>query len=128
MKRFFRQLAGLKCPNCNEPLPLWVSWMLAGNVQIVDGYMPAGKCTKCDSVLRVKFGNALIFFLVLIVLTFVPLVFLISQGKLEVLADGTASMTPVVSSDFAKFIFCLSYVSFVAMPLSNRVLKLEVKE
>lgn len=128
MKRFFRRLAGLKCPNCNEPLPLWVSWMLAGNVQIVDGYMPAGKCTKCDSVLRVKFGNALsFFFLVSIVLMFVPLVFLISQGKLEVLADSIASMAPIVSSEVAKFILCLIFVSFIAMPLSNRVLKLEVK-
>ena len=36
--------------------------------------------------------------------------------------------SPIVSSEVAKFILCLIFVSFIAMPVSNRVLKLEVKE
>ncbi len=61
------------------------------------------------------------------ILMFVPIFFLISQGILDVLADNITSIASFVSSGVAKFIPFLIYVFFVAMPLSNQMLKLEVK-
>ncbi len=119
--KVFDKIGGLRCPCCDAP----VTWNIANTAKGSEGYIPFVECGKCNEKLRVASGSGLIHAIVACTLV---TVFWFAFGMMGLFGVDGVSLFPssVPIGLLGKSILFGIAVVFIALPVANRSLKIEV--
>ena len=122
MIKLLRRLAGLKCPQCGLPQPTTILNTMVGS----ENYQATISCEKCSATLRIMRGDGIVHFLLAAILLSLPVPF-ITIGDVSLNPNNPDGLFSWPMSPAAKsIIFYTAYILVIVLPVSSRILKVEI--